>query len=118
MLPLDRLRRLVHAFVTSECEEAAMRAALHDAAPLYRHAPETAEIRAESRQIFSDFVAEALPLATESQRALVAELTSVTLSAAGKHFSSQGRSPQENEECATAVADMLCAYFSAIAQGR
>ena len=117
MPPLDRLRTLVHAFVTSECEEAAMRAALHDSAPLYRHAPETAEIKAESRQVFSDFVAEALPLATESQRALVAELTFVTLAAAGKHFSSQGRSPQENEACATAVADMLCAYFSAIAQG-
>ncbi len=34
--PLDRLRRLVHAFIRSECEEAQMRAALNDAAPLYR----------------------------------------------------------------------------------
>ena len=38
--PLERLRTLVHAFIRSECEEAAMRVALNDAAPLYRDAPE------------------------------------------------------------------------------
>src|SRR4051812_40149385 len=37
--PLERLRALVHAFIRSECEEAAMRVALNDAAPLYRNAP-------------------------------------------------------------------------------
>ncbi len=41
--PLDRLRDCVHAFVRSECEEAAMRTALDDAAPLYRDAPEMEE---------------------------------------------------------------------------
>ncbi|WP_208511871.1 TetR family transcriptional regulator, partial [Variovorax paradoxus] len=44
--PLDRLRRLVHAFVRSECEEAGMRTALHDAAPFYRDAPEVQTARA------------------------------------------------------------------------
>src|ERR1700744_2821435 len=34
--PLKRLRALVHAFVRSECDEASMRVALNDAAPLYR----------------------------------------------------------------------------------
>jgi len=38
--PPERLRDLVHAFIRSECEEAAMRVALNDAAPLYRDAPE------------------------------------------------------------------------------
>ncbi len=38
--PLERLRRLVLAFVRSECEEAAIRVALSDAAPLYRDADE------------------------------------------------------------------------------
>src|SRR3984885_7231650 len=38
--PLQRLRRLVHAFVKSECDEADVRVALSDAAPLYRDAPE------------------------------------------------------------------------------
>src|ERR1700678_548572 len=37
--PLERLRALVHAFIRSECDEAAVRVALDDAAPLYRDAP-------------------------------------------------------------------------------
>ncbi len=32
--PLERIRTLVHAFIRSECEEAAVRGALNDAAPL------------------------------------------------------------------------------------
>src|SRR5215218_2547666 len=32
--PLERLRTLVHAFIRSECDEAAVRVALDDAAPL------------------------------------------------------------------------------------
>src|SRR6201991_3686430 len=42
--PLQRLRNLVHAFIQSECEEAEMRVALNDAAPLYRDAPEAQEV--------------------------------------------------------------------------
>src|ERR1700683_1003674 len=34
--PLDRLRTAVREFIRSECEEANMRVALGDAAPLYR----------------------------------------------------------------------------------
>ena len=44
--PLERLRVLVHAFIRSECEEAAMRVALNDAAPLYRDAPEARAAKA------------------------------------------------------------------------
>ena len=40
--PFDRVRKLVHTFVKSECDEAAVRIALNDAAPLYRDAPEAA----------------------------------------------------------------------------
>src|SRR5271155_3486387 len=43
--PLERLRTLVHAFIRSECDEAGMRVALNDAAPLYRDAPEAREAR-------------------------------------------------------------------------
>jgi AcrR family transcriptional regulator len=43
--PLNRLRRLVHSFIQSECAEAEVRVALNDAAPLYRDAPETREAR-------------------------------------------------------------------------
>src|SRR5580692_12551537 len=35
---LQRLRAVVRAFIRSECEEAEMRVALNDAAPLYRDA--------------------------------------------------------------------------------
>jgi AcrR family transcriptional regulator len=44
--PHQRLRTLVHAFIRSECDEAAVRVALDDAAPLYRDAPEAREARA------------------------------------------------------------------------
>lgn len=43
--PLARLRALAHAFVRSEMEEAALRGALHDAAPLYRDAPDAAGVQ-------------------------------------------------------------------------
>ena len=51
--PLARLRALVHAFVRSECEEAEMRVALSDAAPLYRDAPEAREARAAGEETFA-----------------------------------------------------------------
>src|SRR3954454_6835852 len=43
--PLVRLRALVHAFLQSECDEAAIRGALDDAAPLYRDAPEAMQAK-------------------------------------------------------------------------
>ena len=45
--PFERLRALVHAFFRSECEEAELRVALSDAAPLY---PRRAEITAGTRK--------------------------------------------------------------------
>src|ERR1700761_8799885 len=43
--PPDRLRALTSAFVRSECQEAAVRIALGDAAPFYRGAPEARAAR-------------------------------------------------------------------------
>lgn len=57
--PLERLRTLVHAFIRSECEEAGMRVALDDAAPLYRDAPETQEAMAAGNRIIEAFMHEA-----------------------------------------------------------
>src|SRR5271156_4853509 len=68
--PLERLRTLVHSFILSECEEAAMRVALGDAAPLYRDAPEAREARASGDRTLQAFMREALPKASESTRAL------------------------------------------------
>src|SRR5271170_4705492 len=59
--PLERLRNLVHAFIRSECEEAAMRVALNDAAPLYRDAPEAQAARASGSRTVRLFMQEVLP---------------------------------------------------------
>src|SRR6059058_2834641 len=53
--PLERLRHLVHVFIRSECDEANIRVALDDAAPLYRDAPEAREARAEGDRAIEPF---------------------------------------------------------------
>lgn len=111
MPPLDRLRRLVHAFILSECEEAAVRRALADAAPLYRDAPEAIAAKAGSEQIFQSFLIETLPRATEAQRFLAGDLIKRTLSEVGASFSETPREPAEIEAYAEAMADMLCGYL-------
>jgi AcrR family transcriptional regulator len=115
--PLERLRQLVHAFVRSECDEAAMRVALDDAAPLYRDAPEAREARASGDSAVRAFMQEALPEASESTRALAADLITTTMSKVGKHFSENPRSSAEIEAYAGAMADMFCAYLENIKDG-
>jgi len=115
--PLERLRRLVHAFLRSECEEAAVRVALSDAAPLYRDAPEAKEARESSGEIMAAFLREALPAASEAVRTLAGDLISTTLGAVGKQFSERPRAPKEIETYADAFADMLCAYVESFAEG-
>lgn len=115
---LERLRALVHAFIRSECDEAAMRVALNDAAPLYRDAPEAREARASGDRTMRVFMREALPGASESTRALASELITTTLSKVGKHFSESPRSPTEIEAYAGAMADMFCAYVESLANGQ
>jgi AcrR family transcriptional regulator len=112
--PPERLRALVHAFVRSECEEADMRVALGDAAPLYRDAPEAHEVRASGQQTVLAFVREALPDVAEATQVLAAELVTTTLGAAGKQFSESPRSDVEIAMYADAMADMLCAYLAAL----
>ena len=113
--PLERLRALVHAFIRSECEEAAMRVALNDAAPLYRDAPEAREAKASGDRTLRVFMREALPKASESTRALAADLITTTLSKVGKRFSESPRSPADIETYAQAMADMFCAYLESLA---
>ena len=115
--PPDRLRALVRAFIRSECEEAAMRVALNDAAPLYRDAPEAREARASGDRTMQVFMREALPEVSESRCALAAELITTTLSKVGKHFSESPRSPADIETYAQAMAEMFCAYLESLAQG-
>jgi AcrR family transcriptional regulator len=109
--PLERLRALVHAFIRSECDEAEMRVALNDAAPLYRDAPEVREARVSGERAVRVFMQEALPAASEATRALAGDLITATLSAVGKRFSESSRTPAEIEAYAEAMADMFCAYL-------
>jgi AcrR family transcriptional regulator len=109
--PLERLRTLVHAFIRSECDEAAVRVALNDAAPLYRDAPEAQAARSLGDRIIQVFMQEALPAASETTRRLAGDLITTTLSEVGKQFSESPRTPAEIEAYAEAMADMFCAYL-------
>ena len=111
--PPERLRMLVHAFIRSECDEAAMRVALHDAAPLYRDAPE-AQDRESGERTVAAFMREALPAASDATRTLAGELITTTLSAVGKQFSESPRTPTEIDTYADALADMFCAYLKSL----
>ena len=109
--PTDRLRRLIHAFIQSECEEAAIRTALSDAAPLYRDAPEAIEAKKENAQIFRTFLREALPGVADDVRMLAGDLIKMTLSGVGSSFSETPRTEAEIVDWSDALADMLCAYL-------
>lgn len=109
--PLERLRILVHAFIRSECDEAEMRVALNDAAPLYRDAPEASEAREAGTRAVRLFMQEALPGVSEEARILAGNLIKSTLSQVGKRFSEEPRTPAEIEVYSDAMADMFCAYL-------
>lgn len=110
--PSARLRTLVHAFIRSECEEAAIRIALNDAAPFYREAPEAAKAHADSAEIVQRFLRESAPRRTEAERLLAGQVMKTTLSGAGSSFSAVPRTAEEIHAYADAVADMLCAYLA------
>ncbi|KVF16892.1 TetR family transcriptional regulator [Burkholderia vietnamiensis] len=115
--PLERLRTAVHAFVRSECDEAPMRTALDDAAPLYRDAPEARELKAESERVFGAFMREALRDVPDAARTLAGDLIVTTLTAGGKAFSETERSAAEIDAYSNAMADMFCAYLEHLARG-
>jgi AcrR family transcriptional regulator len=112
--PLTRLRSLVQAFIQSECDEAAVRVALNDAAPLYRDAPEARAARASSEATVEEFMRKALPGASEAKRTTAGDMMMDTLSAVGKKFSEGPRTPTEIRDYAAALADMFCAYIASL----
>lgn len=111
LAPPARLRALVHAFLHSECEEAAVRGALNDAAPLYRDAAEAVAVRAASAGIVAAFMREALPDAPDPVRIRAADLIKSTLREVGASFSATPRTPDEIHAYAEALADMFDAYL-------
>lgn len=114
--PLDRLRSLVHAFIHSECEEAQVRGALDDAAPLYRDAPEAQAARVSGTQTLQAFMVELMPDVTDATRALAGDLIASTLKHVGKAFSETPRTSAEIDAYAEAMADMFAAYLAALAK--
>jgi len=112
--PLERLRSVVHAFIQSECEEAQMRGALNDAAPIYRDAPEALEVRAAGRQAFKGFMLELLPEVSVDKRILASDLILTTLSSVGKEFSNSPRTAEEIAVYSEGMADMFRAYVNAL----
>ncbi|WP_217575339.1 TetR family transcriptional regulator [Mesorhizobium sp. GbtcB19] len=112
--PLGRIRTVVHAFIRSECEEAAVRGALNDAAPLYRDAPEAEEAKAMANRTVEAFMRETLPEAPDAVRVLAGDLIMKTLSAVGAGFSEKERTPAETEAYSDALADMFCAYLTSL----
>ncbi|WHO73103.1 TetR family transcriptional regulator [Rhizobium sp. BT03] len=109
--PLRRVRRLVQAFIRSECEEAAVRVALGDAAPLYRDAPEARDARQAGDPVIEAFLREVLPALPEAARVLAGDVMMTTLTTVGKDFSERPRKSEDVEAYSKAMADMLCAYL-------
>lgn len=115
--PFERMRKLVHAFIQSECDEAAMRVALNDAAPLYRDAPEARAAQEEGDEQTIAFLREVLPGLSPARRNVVAELIGTTLSAVGSDFSESPRTRSEITAFAAAMADMFEAYLKSLGGG-
>jgi len=118
LAPLERLRSVVREFFRSECEEAQMRIALNDAAPLYRDAPETREQRKAGRRRTLTFMREVLPGVPVRERAFASDLVMTTMSAIGKKVSEQGYARTEVERWATATGDMFCAYLQQLSKNK
>ncbi|MBB3121541.1 AcrR family transcriptional regulator [Massilia violacea] len=112
--PLERLRRMVHAFIQSECDEAAVRRALDDAAPLYRDAPEAKAAKAEGEENIALFMRELLPSVDEAERAVATDMIVTTMSAVGKQFSETPRTAEEVETYAEAMNAMFRAYLKSL----
>jgi len=114
--PHERLRTLVHAFIRSECDEARMRVALNDAAPLYRDAPEAKQARASGDRALQAFIREVLPDTPRAARQRAGDLIITTLSTVGKQFSESPRTAAEIKAYAQAMSEMFLAYIERIRQ--
>ncbi len=115
--PPERLRAVVKAFFRSEVEEAALRVALADAAPLYRDAPEAQVHRKEGRRRVASFMREALPAVAPRERSIAAEIMMMSMGAVGAQISEERRPAGEVDRFATAMGDMFAAYLERLNSG-
>ncbi len=107
----ERLRAAVHAFVLSECAEAAMRLALRDAAPLYRGAPEAEEPQISGMQTMQAFLRDAVPNLPEPALLRAGDMIAMTMGAVGERISERFQGDEDIASYAEELADMLCAYL-------
>ncbi len=107
----ERLRAALRAFFRSEYEEAPLRRALGDAAPLYRDAPQAREHRARGMPLLRALIAQAAPDLPRRRRAFAARLYVATLAGMGKHVSETARSRPEVDRWAAAIAEMFLAHL-------
>lgn len=113
--PFERLRSLVLTFFRSECDEAQLRVALSDAAPLYRDAPETREHHKDSSRRFLAFTCELLPNVPAKERNFAMSVIKTAMTAIGKTVSEEGHTRAHVDRLAQATGDMLCAYLEKVA---
>jgi AcrR family transcriptional regulator len=107
----ERLRAGIRAFFHSEVDEAPLRRALGDAAPLYRDAPQAREQRERGMPLLIGLIRAAAPRLSPRRRAFAAELYLGLLSALGKHVSELARDTAEVDAWAEASAEMFLAYL-------
>lgn len=111
MPSLERLRRLIHEFVLSECDEAPMRQALADAAPLYRNAPEAQELAESGSRLMGNFMQELLPHLDYQKRLVVADVVLLVMTAVGERISETEAIDGSALAKSDALAEMICAYI-------
>jgi AcrR family transcriptional regulator len=107
----ERLRAAMRAFFRSEHEEAPLRRALGDAAPLYRDAPQAREHRARGMPLLRALIADAAPALPRRRRAFAARLYVATLAGMGKHVSETASSAAEVDTWAAAITDMFLTHL-------
>ncbi|MGO4714222.1 TetR family transcriptional regulator [Bradyrhizobium sp. 2TAF24] len=109
--PQQRLRTLLDTFLRTEREEAALRTALDDAAPLYRDAPEARQMEARGQRLFTTFLGELMPKAAPRERAVMADIVTTIMGAVGDTVTSD-HSDADVARKAAILGDMLCGYFA------
>ncbi len=109
----ERLQAAMRAFFRTECDEAPLRRALGDAAPLYRDSPQAHEQQDGGLPTLAALIAEVAPGLTPKRRAFAVELYITSMTAIGKQVSETERTPAEVDAWATATADMFLAYLRA-----
>jgi AcrR family transcriptional regulator len=109
--PAERLRAAMRAFFRTECDEAPLRRALGDAAPLYRDWPQARERRERGLPMLAALIDAAAPGLTPRRRAFAVDFYVTAMTAIGKQVSEEERTPAEVDAWATATADMFLGYL-------